>query len=628
MRLASWYTAGGFAFRLGANTLIKVCQLELLVENKVKLFANSQTLNSLARILILQVGARLLPGGKNDQSNRSCAARKVPVASRMLRVFLLLDVCLLLLHGARAGRLLLLPSSGSVTSTSEAFLGPVALQMAMSAFAAFGQLVTSAVPAALAEQLSSKRSESTARMTTADDADENQQEVQDLMLLLQSFEATSVKVSRSAASTLGTSLAAWFAYGDWRLWQLVALLHGIGVLAKLGLLAEAENGALVEAGGSGGSVGLRGDDASSLTKGGRGRPAAAGNLPTPVGDQVLDERLSSTFRTVDGGLRARRAGTAQIAEATAAKNEEPILTTTRSQSQRFAAAEDTRAASSLLRRIFLGPMERVWATVLTLAPSTTSSGAEGSISDEENRKFENTRRLLMLNTLITNVFLYPVQSVLLPVLCKNASKEFWLQGQAWIHLAGVFGPLLSNGVIVVGTAASGRSTRTTSSAGEKLSLVMLSQSVASVCLGLLLTFVARIDAVETARLLTKSVAEESPSTTSPSTTRAVIGLVGLAWGLAVAANNAFTVYFGAFCCEREEGRRGYARVLADMLTIWSLGNAAGNWLQGELAAAGCFSTAVALGCFLASGLRMLLWQQLAKSRWQGRTGVEKGSKKS
>lgn len=198
----------------------------------------------------------------------------------------------------------------------------------------------------------------------------------------------------------------------------------------------------------------------------------------------------------------------------------------------------------------------------------------GILSLQEDR----TLALLILNTLVTNVFVYPLGSVLFPVLFKRAredsteawslcgrllrslcnllgihKKEAWQNYVALVNLGGVFGPFLSN--LMVAWLESIAAGAPTYLAWFGVNLGLAGQILASV---LLLAVLWRSLWLDTGLL--------------------VLSLF-TCWVLILAVNNVFTVYFNSFQ-QQQLKREVRGRFIANIITIFTFGNSVGTLLFG------------------------------------------------
>lgn len=188
---------------------------------------------------------------------------------------------------------------------------------------------------------------------------------------------------------------------------------------------------------------------------------------------------------------------------------------------------------------------------------------------------DSALRLLILNTLLTNLFVYPVNSVVFPVLLKqitegpgsgNSStiigqtlesvmnalgirkKKAWMNYTALISLGGVVGPFLSTFMIygIEQFAASRR-------LWVGLYVGILGQILCGVLLGLLLATGTGFDL------------------------SLLVLLLALTWVVIIATNNIVTTYFNSLSQQRlHQGERG--RFIANIMAVFTLGNSMGVML--------------------------------------------------
>lgn len=222
-------------------------------------------------------------------------------------------------------------------------------------------------------------------------------------------------------------------------------------------------------------------------------------------------------------------------------------------------------------------------------------------------------RLLVLNTLVTNMLIYPVNSVVFPVLFKSmpegpAGAESLLgqmlaslmafagirKDQAWknytalVSLGGVSGPFLSN-LIIVGIQRYSRRFP------EQQNWVGLFCGMyGQVATGLVLAYVVfNSDSLDAGLL--------------------VVSLL-VVWVFTIALNNIVTTFFNSFSQQRlPSGERG--RFIANIMTIFTLGNSAGTLVfGGALAEATHLRSRTAAFVVMAILLRGVLLFLLARHR--------------
>jgi len=191
---------------------------------------------------------------------------------------------------------------------------------------------------------------------------------------------------------------------------------------------------------------------------------------------------------------------------------------------------------------------------------------------------DSVLRLLILNTLVTNVFLYPLNSVHFPVLFKQIAeagqadqsavdgflrramsvldikkKDMWRNYSALVSLGGVVGPFLSNALIY--GLESYSSTQKSCRLWVGINFGLAGQIVTMAVLGLIVLFSGALGS----GLL-------------------VFNLVG-AWILTISVNNIVTTYFNSISQERlQQNERG--RFIANIMTVFTLGSSLGTLLFG------------------------------------------------
>lgn len=188
-------------------------------------------------------------------------------------------------------------------------------------------------------------------------------------------------------------------------------------------------------------------------------------------------------------------------------------------------------------------------------------------------------RLLILNTLVTNVFLYPLNSISFPILFKQIAevsnqvdesvvgriltglirlfginkKKAWMNYTALVSLGGVVGPFLSNAMIYGLEAYSSQSGKCRLWVGVSFGISgqILTSAVLAVIMSLSWTLGSGLLA---------------------------FALVP-AWVVTIAVNNIVTTYFNSISQERlQRNERG--RFIANLMTIFTLGSSLGTLLFG------------------------------------------------
>eukprot|EP00435_Cladocopium_sp_Y103_P058559 s842_g20.t1 len=194
-------------------------------------------------------------------------------------------------------------------------------------------------------------------------------------------------------------------------------------------------------------------------------------------------------------------------------------------------------------------------------------------------KRDRVLQLLIINTLVTNVFLYPLNSVHFPVLFKQVAeradqldlsvfdymlqkvmfaldikkKDMWRNYNALVSLGGVAGPFLSNALIYMLEAYSTNHKACQLWVGVNFGITSQIATMA------LLAMVVMLSGNLGAGSL-------------------VFNLVG-AWILMIAVNNIVTTYFNSISQERlQHKERG--RFIANIMTIFNLGSICGSLLFG------------------------------------------------
>mmetsp|Transcript_9324 Transcript_9324/g.29099 ORF Transcript_9324/g.29099 Transcript_9324/m.29099 type:complete len:460 (-) Transcript_9324:122-1501(-) len=223
------------------------------------------------------------------------------------------------------------------------------------------------------------------------------------------------------------------------------------------------------------------------------------------------------------------------------------------------------SAATALSRV-LAVFRQVWEGLMTL-------------------KSDRTIGLLILNTLCTNVLIYPLSSVVFPVIFKEIpegaieqegslissgilalqraigiqKKKAWMNYAAIVSLGGVIGPFLSSAVVY-------RIKALTSSQPEKINWVGLNCGI----LGQIVTLLPLLAALHFVRDLTAG-------------TRVFVMFLVMA--PQTAANNITTIYFNSHTQQRlSSTERG--RFLANILMLFTTGNSVGTLLYGWALASG------------------------------------------
>eukprot|EP00933_Yihiella_yeosuensis_P078702 TRINITY_DN9048_c0_g1_i1.p1 TRINITY_DN9048_c0_g1~~TRINITY_DN9048_c0_g1_i1.p1 ORF type:complete len:461 (+),score=63.86 TRINITY_DN9048_c0_g1_i1:73-1455(+) len=194
-------------------------------------------------------------------------------------------------------------------------------------------------------------------------------------------------------------------------------------------------------------------------------------------------------------------------------------------------------------------------------------------------KRDRVLRLLILNTLLTQVFLYPVNQIGFPVLFKQLTesgevdssvfgsiltsalqllgiqkKKAWMNYTALVSLGGVVGPFLSNLMMYAIEAYSHRH-KDRNHLKVGVTFGMLGQILTTVLLAMILSASLALG----------------------------VGLLACAlvalWTAVIAVNNVVTSYFNSISQERlQRNERG--RYIANLMTIFNLGGSAGALLFG------------------------------------------------
>lgn len=189
-------------------------------------------------------------------------------------------------------------------------------------------------------------------------------------------------------------------------------------------------------------------------------------------------------------------------------------------------------------------------------------------------------RLLILNTLVTNIFVYPVSSVVFPVLFKRLPEvpsgaaqsgigaileavmkacgirkaKAWMNYTALVSLGGVVGPFVSNVLTFVIELYSTRHDP-------------VWQNWIGITFGM------------SGQLLGATLLAIAVSVSGGLDSGMLVLLLVCVWVLMVAVNNLVTTFFNSFSQERlAPGERG--RYLANIMTVFTLGNSLGTLIFG------------------------------------------------
>ncbi|EER19049.1 hypothetical protein Pmar_PMAR017407, partial [Perkinsus marinus ATCC 50983] len=155
--------------------------------------------------------------------------------------------------------------------------------------------------------------------------------------------------------------------------------------------------------------------------------------------------------------------------------------------------------------------------------------------------------VLVLNTLLTNVFVYPFQTAAIPVMLRQMDPVNWRSLASLVSLGGVIGPILSN--------ASAFLFSSDPYAG------LVSGITAQITTGMLSIFCVMVYPL------------------FPTGTAYAV-LLSTLWVLVIAANNQFTIFFNSLQqMVLPANQRG--KFIANLLAVFTMGNAAGLWVFGQ-----------------------------------------------
>mmetsp|Transcript_18118 Transcript_18118/g.56796 ORF Transcript_18118/g.56796 Transcript_18118/m.56796 type:complete len:462 (+) Transcript_18118:95-1480(+) len=235
---------------------------------------------------------------------------------------------------------------------------------------------------------------------------------------------------------------------------------------------------------------------------------------------------------------------------------------------------------SAMRRI-LSVFRQVWEGLLTLG-------------------YDRTIGLLILNTLCTNVLVYPLSSIVFPVIFKEIpegaiegegsvisrmilamqgamgiqKKKAWMNYAAIVSLGGVIGPFISSAAVYRIKALS-------SSRPEQINWIGLNCGIG----GQILTLLPLLAVLHCVRDFTAGMR---------------VFLMFLVMAPQTAANNITTIYFNSHTQQRlSSTERG--RFLANILMLFTMGNSAGTLLYGWALASGSAESQIAMSSAILFG---------------------------
>jgi len=192
------------------------------------------------------------------------------------------------------------------------------------------------------------------------------------------------------------------------------------------------------------------------------------------------------------------------------------------------------------------------------------------------RTIQGVVGLLVLNTLLTNIFIYPLNSVVFPILLKRLAPDTmsssiagaalvslqhrlgiqkskaWMNYAALISLGGVIGPFLSSLLVMLLESVATVDADSRTWRGIRWSLI--GQTLSGSLVGLAILF------------------------GSFDTGLFVLSLL-LCWTLMVAANNTFTIYLNSHT-QTVLDRKEQGRFIANIMTLFNFGNSVGTLLFG------------------------------------------------
>ncbi|EER14176.1 conserved hypothetical protein [Perkinsus marinus ATCC 50983] len=188
------------------------------------------------------------------------------------------------------------------------------------------------------------------------------------------------------------------------------------------------------------------------------------------------------------------------------------------------------------------------------SPSGSSKEMGGQRPGLLRQLFEGVKSLgdprlgvLVLNTLLTNVFVYPFQTAAIPVMLRQMDPVNWRSLASLVSLGGVIGPILSN--------ASAFLFSSDPYAG------LVSGITAQITTGMLSIFCVMVYPL------------------FPTGTAYAV-LLSTLWVLVIAANNQFTIFFNSLQqMVLPANQRG--KFIANLLAVFTMGNAAGLWVFGQ-----------------------------------------------
>ncbi|CAK9006701.1 Phosphoglycerate kinase [Durusdinium trenchii] len=209
-------------------------------------------------------------------------------------------------------------------------------------------------------------------------------------------------------------------------------------------------------------------------------------------------------------------------------------------------------------------------------------------------------QLLIINTLVTNVFLYPLNSVHFPVLFKQVAerekseldrtvvddllhqvmlaldikrKDMWRNYNALVSLGGVAGPFLSNAMIYMLESYSTNHKVCQLWVGVNFGIVGQISTMA------LLAGMVLLSSSFGSGSLVFNLASALKHLVSPQLDGFLVASKVGAWIVTISVNNIVTTYFNSISQERlQQKERG--RFIANIMTIFNLGSICGSLLFG------------------------------------------------
>ena len=359
------------------------------------------------------------------------------------------------------------------------------------------------------------------------------------LLQVNAWDVSLTKVARALAPILVGVLLPIFPFSEWEFPALLAGMHLTALVAKTQVMR----------------VGQRRASMGAIKVGGRGAGSEA----------AVEEELA-------GNVNEDKSESQELAE--------------KSDSSSVSSSEVAGRPSHVptVRRRGLGEKHSHERT----SPSAQAQEQETDAVNKNDPKTpallsdRNKFRLLLLcavNTGLTNLVTYPMQSIVLPVLFKSRSAA-WMELTSLLQSGALLGPFLSSFLVSRGSVKG----VSLESLPHRLSFWCVAQGgLSAVLCAVLLLWHAGGEGVDAAQtrsgggIWRGGIVEAFQRLLTGETESRWTPLLPVIWGCLVCANNCFTIYFTAFL---NVGCANRGKVLANCLTFWQLCGALGNALLG------------------------------------------------